>query len=139
MVGLNTRQRFASIVQYKRKMIKMDQKTFGGKIWPDISPATAQSRISRLERADFWPVIADMLKIIEALDLWDNILDLESISQMEDFIILDPACRKFIPNLSYLAEMMSNHAKDSDPEKFYAVIRLLCDLSYSQEEKLKAK
>lgn len=139
MVGINTRRRFASIVQYKRKMIHLDQKTFGSLIWPDIPPGTAQSRISRIERGNLWPETDVMLRIIERLNIWDDILDPQKMAGVEGFLVVDQACDKFIPDFPELLKMMSAYAVKNDHKKFYAVVRLLFELATSQEEKFKSE
>lgn len=132
MAAEATRQRFSDIIINKRKIKSIDQKTLGLEIWPDVTPTVAQSRISRIERGDYWPPAGDIVKLIDFLNLWDDILN----PDFKDKIILDMACEKFTPSLSMMAKMMSRFARENNAAQYYAVIRLLYETSINQEKSL---
>jgi transcriptional regulator with XRE-family HTH domain len=139
MVDKIKRQRFGKVVKEKRKRLGFDQLEFGRKIWDDdeeISPSALQTRVSRLERGDYWPPKDDLMKIVDQLNIWDEAFAFpETELKAEGTLFLDPACEAYVPSLSQMVKMMSDFAKAGDATHFYQILNMLCDVARSEEKK----
>lgn len=138
MVDKTKRERFGQVVKAKRKKLGFDQLEFGLEIWggTEISSSALQTRVSRLERGDYWPPKEDLLKIVDYLNIWEDAFAFPDAELKErGTLILDPACQTFIPNLSEMVKMMSDFAKAGDATHFYQILNMLCDIARTEERK----
>lgn len=138
MVHKAKRQRFGQVVKAKRTQLGLDQMEFGIEIWgaKNLSPSAVQTRVSRLERGDYWPPKNDLQKIVDHLNIWEEAFAFpESELAEKSNLIFDPACEEYIPNLSQMVKMMSDFAKSGDAAHFYQVLNMLCDIGRAEERK----
>jgi transcriptional regulator with XRE-family HTH domain len=138
MVDKTKRRRFGKVVKEKRKQLGLDQMEFGIEIWgaKDISPSAVQTRVSRLERGDYWPSKKDLQKIVDHLNIWEEAFAFPDAElKQASALILDPACEEYVPNLSQMVKMMSDFAKAGDAPHFYQVLNMLCDIARVEERK----
>lgn len=138
MVDTSKRRRFGKVVKEKRKKLGLDQEQLGLEVWgaQGVSPSAAQTRISRIERGDYWPPREDVHKIIDHLNIWDEAFAGPAIEDIaEDAIFLDPAWEEFVPNLRQMVQMMSDFARKGNATHFYHTLQLLCDVAKFEQEK----
>jgi transcriptional regulator with XRE-family HTH domain len=138
MVDKQKRIRFGRVVKEKRKKLGMDQGQFGLEIWGSagVSLTAAQTRISRIERGDYWPPREDIQKIIDHLNIWDDAFATPDDDQdRENWFRIDPAWADYIPNLANMLQMMSDFARKGDSDHFYQMLNLMNEIASKEAKK----
>jgi transcriptional regulator with XRE-family HTH domain len=133
MVKSAKRKRFGEAVRAKRTLLGMDQIQLGLEVWgaQGISQTAAQTRISRIERGDYWPKREDVIKIIDLLNLWEDAF----AGNPEEFVAIDPAWEDYIPNFRAMADMLSAYARAGETALFYDMLNHLCEVARVERQK----
>jgi hypothetical protein len=134
MVDSTKRRRFGEAVKAKRNRLGLDQIQLGLEIWgaQGVSPTAAQTRVSRIERGDYWPKREDVIKIIDHLNLWEEAFG----AAPEGFIVIDPAWERYVPNLRHIVDMLSGYARDGKTILFYDMLNHLCEVARVEMDKV---
>lgn len=139
MISSRRRQEIGQLIRNKRKYLGLDQIGLAIKIWgKKLSDGALQSKISRIERGESWADYSLVFEVIDALDLWDEVLEtspagqvIEKSADCIDVEKMITSFEQFIPNLNEVLKILYNHARRGQADLFYRQLALLCDAAQS--------
>jgi hypothetical protein len=138
MVEKVRRKLIGGLIRQKRKFLNIGQTDLGLKIWDKgrLSKSAMQTKVSRLENGDYWPSKDELIRIIDFLDLWEDIFDLPShpTEKEQAGFYIDPSWSQYIPNLEMMISLLSDLARKGKADLFYRQLALLCDSATQEYE-----